>query len=118
VSAAIDDFGTGYSSMACPKILPVNEIKIDRSFVRDMATDHSNHVLVESAIDLGHNLGLAVVAEGVEDQPTVTALDDLGCDVVHGYHYATPLAPDQFTRYFTVHAMQPATPQPAHRFSQ
>ena len=99
VSTSIDDFGTGYSSMAYLKILPVDEIKVDRSFVRDMATDHSNYVLVESAVDLGHNLGLKVVAEGVEDDPTVSALDGLGCDVAQGYHYARPLPPGEFSRF-------------------
>ena len=99
VSTSIDDFGTGYSSMAYLKILPVDEIKVDRSFVRDMATDHSNYVLVESAVDLGHNLGLKVVAEGVEDDPTVSALDGIGCDVAQGYHYARPLPAEDFAAY-------------------
>jgi EAL domain-containing protein (putative c-di-GMP-specific phosphodiesterase class I) len=99
VTTAIDDFGTGYSSMAYLKILPVDEIKVDRSFVRDMAVDHSNRVLVGSTVDLGHNLGLLVVAEGVEDGPTVTALQDLGCDVAQGYHYAKPLSADDFTAF-------------------
>jgi len=101
VTTAIDDFGTGYSSMAYLKILPVDEIKVDRSFVRDMAVDHSNRVLVESTVDLGHNLGLVVVAEGVEDGPTVTALQDLGCDVAQGYHYAKPLAAAEFTAFLS-----------------
>ena len=101
VTTAIDDFGTGYSSMAYLKILPVDEIKVDRSFVRDMATDHSNYVLVESTVDLGHNLGLAVVAEGVEDAPTVSALQSLGCDMAQGYHYAKPLPAEDFINYLT-----------------
>jgi diguanylate cyclase (GGDEF)-like protein len=99
VKTAIDDFGTGYSSMAYLRILPVDEIKVDRSFVRDMATDRSNYVLVESAIDLGHNFGLAVVAEGVENETTVEALRHLGCDIAQGYHYARPLAAGDFTAY-------------------
>ena len=99
VTTAIDDFGTGYSSMAYLKILPVDEIKVDRSFVRDMAVDHGNRVLVESTVDLGHNLGLLVVAEGVEDGPTVAALQDLGCDVAQGYHYAKPLTAADFTAF-------------------
>ena len=99
VTTAIDDFGTGYSSMAYLKILPVDEIKVDRSFVRDMAIDHGNRVLVESTVDLGHNLGLVVVAEGVEDGPTVTALQDLGCDVAQGYHYARPLPAADFIAF-------------------
>jgi EAL domain-containing protein (putative c-di-GMP-specific phosphodiesterase class I) len=99
VTTAIDDFGTGYSSMAYLKILPVDEIKVDRSFVSDMAVDRSNRVLVESAVDLGHNLGLTVVAEGVEDASTVAALQELGCDVAQGYHFAKPLTPADFTAY-------------------
>jgi diguanylate cyclase (GGDEF)-like protein len=99
VKTAIDDFGTGYSSMAYLKILPVDEIKVDRSFVRDMATDRNNYILVESAVDLGHNLGLAVVAEGVENEPIVTALRELGCDVAQGYHYARPLTSADFTEF-------------------
>jgi diguanylate cyclase (GGDEF)-like protein len=99
VRTAIDDFGTGYSSMAYLKILPVDEIKVDRSFVKDMAVDHNNYVLVESTVDLGHNLGLAVVAEGVEDEPTVAALQDLGCDTAQGYHYAKPLPAEHFNDY-------------------
>jgi diguanylate cyclase (GGDEF)-like protein len=101
VTTAIDDFGTGYSSMAYLKILPVDEIKVDRSFVRDMATDHSNYVLVESTVDLGHNLGLVVVAEGVEDDPTVAALGELGCDIAQGYHFAKPLPPAAFAEFLT-----------------
>jgi EAL domain-containing protein (putative c-di-GMP-specific phosphodiesterase class I) len=93
ISTAIDDFGTGYSSMAYLKILPVDEIKVDRSFVREMATDHSNYTLVGSTVDLGHNLGLVVVAEGVEDADTAAALDRLGCDIAQGYHFARPLPP-------------------------
>ncbi|GAA0934285.1 putative bifunctional diguanylate cyclase/phosphodiesterase [Virgisporangium aurantiacum] len=101
VRVAIDDFGTGYSSMAYLKILPIDEIKVDRTFVRDMATDRSNHVLVGSAVDLGHNLGLTVVAEGVEDLPTVQALRQLGCDVGQGYHFARPLSVGDFVAYIT-----------------
>jgi EAL domain-containing protein (putative c-di-GMP-specific phosphodiesterase class I) len=87
--------------MAYLKILPVDEIKVDRSFVRDMATDHSNYVLVESTVDLGHNLGLVVVAEGVEDDPTVAALDQLGCDIAQGYHFAKPLPPAAFAEFLS-----------------
>jgi diguanylate cyclase (GGDEF)-like protein len=102
VKTAIDDFGTGYSSMAYLKILPVDEIKVDRTFVRDMATDRGNYVLVESAVDLGHNLGLTVVAEGVEDEPVVAALSDLGCDVAQGYYFARPLPPAQFAEFLAL----------------
>ncbi|HZV26744.1 MAG TPA: EAL domain-containing protein, partial [Acidothermaceae bacterium] len=74
VRLSVDDFGTGYSSMAYLKVLPVDEIKIDRSFVTHMTTDNDDAMLVQSAIDLGHNLGLSVVAEGVEDSATLIAL--------------------------------------------
>ena len=91
VSLSIDDFGTGYSSMSYLKRLPVDELKIDRSFVMDMIADSGDSVLVRSSIDLGHNLGLTVVAEGVEDQATVDALAGMGCDVLQGFHLARPM---------------------------
>jgi diguanylate cyclase (GGDEF)-like protein len=91
VRLSVDDFGTGYSSMSYLKILPVDELKIDRSFVKGMATDESDAVLVQSAIDLGHNLGLSVVAEGVEDEATLVALKDLGVDIVQGYYLGRPM---------------------------
>ncbi|MFC5379360.1 putative bifunctional diguanylate cyclase/phosphodiesterase [Aquipuribacter nitratireducens] len=95
VSLSIDDFGTGYSSMAYLKRLPVDELKIDRSFVLEMLQNSGDQVLVRSSIDLGHNLGLAVVAEGVEDEATLSALTGLGCDVVQGFHLARPMSADQ-----------------------
>ena len=103
VRTSIDDFGTGYSSMAYLKVLPVDEIKVDRSFVMDMASDHSNHALVESTVELGHNLGLTVVAEGVEDDATVAELHRLGCDIAQGYHFARPLHPTDFTVFLDGH---------------
>ena len=90
ISLSIDDFGTGYSSMAYLKTLPVRELKIDRSFVVGMATDESDIVLVQSAVDLGHNLGLHVVAEGVENAETRQALSVMGCDLIQGYHICRP----------------------------
>ncbi|MEO6201113.1 MAG: EAL domain-containing protein [Cryobacterium sp.] len=92
VSLSIDDFGTGYSSMTYLKRLPVDELKIDRSFITNMLANGSDGVLVRSSIDLGHNLGMTVVAEGVEDQATLTALADLGCDIVQGYHLGRPMS--------------------------
>ena len=85
VRLSIDDFGTGYSSMAYLKSLPVHELKVDRSFVTHMRANPSDHVIVRSTVDLGHNLGLQVVAEGVEDEATWQELDVLGCDAVQGY---------------------------------
>jgi diguanylate cyclase (GGDEF)-like protein len=91
VHLSIDDFGTGYSSMAYLRRLPVDELKIDRSFVLGMTTTQQDAVLVRTAIDLGHNLGLTVVAEGVEGAEHVHALRALGCDIAQGYHYARPM---------------------------
>ncbi|GAA1610210.1 putative bifunctional diguanylate cyclase/phosphodiesterase [Actinoplanes couchii] len=90
VKTSIDDFGTGYSSLSYLKLLPVDELKIDRSFVTDMVDDSSSRALVASAVDLAHNLGLTVVAEGVEDVFTAQALSGLGCDTAQGYHFARP----------------------------
>ncbi|WP_430786012.1 putative bifunctional diguanylate cyclase/phosphodiesterase [Actinoplanes sp. G11-F43] len=91
VKTSIDDFGTGYSSLSYLKLLPVDELKIDRSFVADMVGDASSRALVASAVDLAHNLGLTVVAEGVEDVFTAEALSALGCDTAQGYHFARPV---------------------------
>jgi diguanylate cyclase (GGDEF)-like protein len=107
VKLSIDDFGTGYSSMAYLRRLPVDELKIDRSFVLGMTTTAHDAVLVRTAIDLGHNLGLTVVAEGVEGVEHVSALRDLGCDIAQGYHYARPMGGEQMSellaRVGTVH---------------
>jgi len=91
VHLSIDDFGTGYSSMAYLRQLPVDELKIDRSFVMGMTDTQQDAVLVRTAIDLGHNLGLTVVAEGVEGAEHVAALQELGCDIAQGFHFARPM---------------------------
>src|SRR6185437_6437365 len=82
---AIDDYGTGYSSLAYLRRLPVHELKIDKSFIVGMAHNSDDAVIVRSTIDLAHNLGLTVVAEGVEDEATLDRLRALGCDRVQGY---------------------------------
>jgi EAL domain-containing protein (putative c-di-GMP-specific phosphodiesterase class I) len=91
VRLSIDDYGTGYSSMAYLKRLPVDELKVDRSFILNMTASDNDAILVRSAIDLGHNLGLTVVAEGVEAEEHVRALRALGCDIAQGYHFARPM---------------------------
>ena len=88
---SIDDFGTGYSSLAYLKRLPVDELKIDQSFVRNMKTDASDAMIVRSTIDLAHNLGLTVVAEGVETAQVWDLLRDLRCDQAQGYHMGRPM---------------------------
>jgi len=96
---SIDDYGTGYSSLAYLKRLPVNELKIDRSFVMGMVTDASDAVIVRSTIDLAHNMGLAVVAEGVEDEATLRRLRELGCDMVQGYLLSRPVCADDIVKW-------------------
>jgi EAL domain-containing protein (putative c-di-GMP-specific phosphodiesterase class I) len=88
---AVDDFGTGYSSLSYLRRLPVQELKIDQSFVYGMLTDPQDDVIVRSTIDLGHNLGLSVVAEGVENEATLRSLAEMGCDIAQGYGIAHPL---------------------------
>ena len=95
VRLSIDDFGTGYSSLAYLKRLPVDEIKIDRSFVMNMTHDEDDAVIVRSTIDLGRNLGLAVVAEGVETVEAWERLKALGCTIAQGYYLSPPVAPEQ-----------------------
>lgn len=101
VRLAIDDFGTGYSSLAYLKTLPVNEIKIDRSFVTDMLSDRNNAAIVKSTIDLAHNMGLKVIAEGVEDRETYAELAALGCDEAQGYYMSRPLPPSELIEWIT-----------------
>lgn len=99
VRIAIDDFGTGYSSLAYLKRLPADEIKIDKSFVFGMATDENDATIVRSTIDLGHNLGLKVVAEGIEDQAAWNLLEEWGCDFAQGYFLSRPLAAPEFATW-------------------
>ena len=91
VSTSIDDFGTGYSSMTYLRDLPLQEIEIDKSFVTEMHRRADEFTIVHSMIDLGHNLGLEVVAEGVEHRSDLEMLRRLGCDMAQGYHLSQPL---------------------------
>ena len=96
VRLAIDDFGTGQSSLAYLKTLPVNELKIDKSFVIHMADENSDAVIVRAMIDLAHDLGLTVVAEGIESEALLRTLSGLGCDYGQGYHVGRPMRRDAF----------------------
>jgi diguanylate cyclase len=100
VCAYIDDFGTGYSSLGLLKKLPVAGIKIDKSFVSQMMHDDNDAVIVRSTIELGHNLGLNVVAEGVESLAIWHRLTTLGCDVAQGYHMSRPKPASEFGHWF------------------
>jgi EAL domain-containing protein (putative c-di-GMP-specific phosphodiesterase class I) len=91
VRISIDDYGTGYSSLAYLGHLPIDELKIDRSFIAGLLSSAANAAIVRSTIALGHDLGLVVVAEGVEDQPTWDVLAELGCDTIQGYFASKPL---------------------------
>jgi EAL domain-containing protein (putative c-di-GMP-specific phosphodiesterase class I) len=100
VQLSIDDFGTGYTSLGYLKKLPVDIIKIDKSFVMNMIMDNSDTVIVRSTIDLAHNLGLRVIAEGVESEEILMSLKNLGCDGAQGYHICRPVPADDFIDWF------------------
>ncbi|HXP66291.1 MAG TPA: EAL domain-containing protein [Steroidobacteraceae bacterium] len=99
VCLSIDDFGTGYSSLSHLARMPVDEMKIDRSFVQSLESDSEFATVVRSAIDMGHGLGLKVVAEGIETQSAANRLRDFGCDIAQGYFYAKPMPLDAFTAW-------------------
>lgn len=99
ISLSIDDFGTGYSSLSYLKKLPVKAVKIDKSFVMHMTQDQNDAQIVRSTIDLAHNLGLKVIAEGVENQEVWNRLLALGCDEAQGYHMSRPLPAPGLTQW-------------------
>ena len=105
---SIDDFGTGFSSLSYLRMLPASELKIDRSFVTNLLTDHRDEVIVRSTIDLGHNLGLRVAAEGVEDEATRERLRELGCDLAQGFGISRPLPLSRFVAWLTTSGHQVA----------
>lgn len=96
---SIDDFGTGYSSLSYLKHFPIDKLKIDRSFVMDITDDSRNNAIIETIIQLGHNLKLKVIAEGVETAEQLATLDKLGCDEIQGYYFSRPLSPQDFVAF-------------------
>jgi EAL domain-containing protein (putative c-di-GMP-specific phosphodiesterase class I) len=96
LNLSIDDFGTGYSSLSYFKHIPAGELKIDKSFVATMMEDTQDLELVKIIIHIAHQFGLKVVAEGVEDQESLTVLQKLGCDYAQGYFFSEPLSRENF----------------------
>ena len=101
IGVSIDDFGTGYSSLGLLKHLPVDELKIDRAFVRDLLHDEADAAIVQSVVDLGRRLGLRTVAEGIEDEETLECLAAYGVTLAQGFHIARPLPADELERFVT-----------------
>jgi EAL domain-containing protein (putative c-di-GMP-specific phosphodiesterase class I) len=105
VSLAIDDFGTGYSSLSYLKSFSIDTLKIDRSFINDIHTDTDSAAIVSAVVALAHNMGLKVVAEGVETQEQSDFLAEIGCDLCQGYFFSKPVHADLFFNY-VVHNQQ------------
>jgi EAL domain-containing protein (putative c-di-GMP-specific phosphodiesterase class I) len=111
VRLAVDDFGTGYSSLSYLRRLPVDEVKIDRSFVQGMATDPGDLAIVRAVVDLARHFGLTVVAEGVESELTLGLLEEIGCDIGQGFLFSRPLPYERLEAWLG--AQTEAEPTPA-----
>jgi EAL domain-containing protein (putative c-di-GMP-specific phosphodiesterase class I) len=107
---AIDDFGTGYSSLAYLARLPVSTLKVDQAFVKNMLGSITDEQIVRSVIGLAHHCKLKVVAEGVEDQPTLLALRKMGCDLAQGYFIGRPMTAAGIDQWIAAH-------QPGHEYA-
>jgi EAL domain-containing protein (putative c-di-GMP-specific phosphodiesterase class I) len=105
-SISIDDYGTGHSSLAQLRRLPVEELKVDRAFVQYLSEEAMDESIVRSTIQLAHELGLRVVAEGVEDEASWKVLQSLQCDELQGYYFSKPLAISDFKNYLTDHELK------------
>ena len=99
IGVSIDDFGTGYSSLSYLHYFPIDTLKIDQAFVRDMDKNESNMMLVKSIIALGKNMNMRIIAEGVETRQQAKILSDLGCDMAQGYYFAKPMSEMDVTKF-------------------
>jgi diguanylate cyclase (GGDEF)-like protein len=111
VKLSIDDFGTGYTSLAQLMTMPIEELKIDRSFVGSMTSDVGSALVVEGIVALAHKLGFTTVAEGIEDEATLEAVTALGCDVAQGYLFARPMPREEFDDWFRALGAKQLLPQ-------
>jgi EAL domain-containing protein (putative c-di-GMP-specific phosphodiesterase class I) len=109
VRLSVDDFGTGYSSLSYLKRLPVQEVKIDRSFVTSLREGGEDVAIVRAIVDLGRHLGLEVVAEGIEDQVTWDLLASMGCDLGQGWHLGRPMPMDDLFSWLSFRTSRTAT---------
>jgi len=103
IKLSIDDFGTGYAMMQQLRLVPATELKIDKSFVQNMHVNDSDRVMVQKTIEIGHELGMKVVAEGVETAEQLEFLRANGCDIAQGYYFSRPIPMDQFLAWFSKH---------------
>jgi diguanylate cyclase len=98
IRIAIDDFGSGYSALSYLRDLPIDEVKLDRSFIASILVDKRAAAVVRAVVDLAHVLGLTVVVEGIEDADTAALVRQLGCDVGQGFYYCLPVPPEELSR--------------------
>ena len=108
IRVSIDDYGTGQSSLSYLQRLPVSEIKLDQSFVKTMTTDNANRVMVKSTIRMAHDLGLKIVAEGIEDQSCLELLTRYGCDIGQGWHISKPVTTAIFEKDWLISGLEEA----------
>jgi EAL domain-containing protein (putative c-di-GMP-specific phosphodiesterase class I)/GGDEF domain-containing protein len=111
---ALDDFGTGYSSMTRLRTMPIDFVKIDQSFVRNIASSPEDREIVQSVVNLAHSLGMQVVAEGVEDQACLDILKRMDCEKIQGYHYAQPMCFDEFSAWLMRYSEKRIESQPTY----
>jgi len=112
ITISLDDFGTGHSSLAQLKRMPVDELKIDKAFVRHLKDDNEDECIVRATIDIGHSMGLRIVAEGVEDEPSLRLLEELECDVAQGYFISRPLAAEELESWLQEYYRDHIDPKP------